>query len=102
MDTTIVVTYNGQQFTITKLGPADLVAFERQFQQSASVFAEGAAVKFEWVCFLVWRGLRRLGAITREQAFDDEFLDLIDEIDMVDAPAGDAGNPQIGSAPPAS
>jgi len=92
----VVVHYNGQRHEIAKFGPADLVAFERQFGVSASVFDTAAGdVRFEWVCFLVWRGLRRIGAVDRDVEFDDDFLEGIDDVEMLDTEADSANPPNV-------
>jgi hypothetical protein len=97
----VVVEYDGQTFQIEKFGPADLVAFERRFGVSASVFdGTSGDVRFEWICFLVWRGLRRLGAISKDLEFDDEFLEGIDDVEMTTSDEGaDAVNPPDVSPP---
>lgn len=89
METIIRVIFDGETYTIQKFGPADLVAFERHFGVSAQAFTpdetgKSPDVRFEWLCFLVFRGLRKLGVIDKTAAFDDDFLDRIDDLEVPD------------------
>lgn len=99
------VTFDGEQhdFQPPKLG--DLVAFERTFGVKANVLepkpvldengaqvldektgepVSQADVALEWMAFLIWRSFRRSGVITKDTAFDEDFIDLIEEIQTVD------------------
>lgn len=84
LEAMIRVVFDGAQYDLPKTGPADLVAFERKFGVSAAAFSEEGGARFEWLCFLVWRGLRRAKVIAAEVEFDDSFLERIEEIDVPD------------------
>ena len=85
MDATVSVVYEGTRHKIEKFGPSDLVAFERHFQLPATVFQTDedgkSEARFEWICFLAYRALRRMGVIEKDVQYDDDFLDKIEEID---------------------
>lgn len=78
----ILATYQGQKHELPATGLADMVAFERQFGVSSSVLGEAAegAQRLEYLCFLVYRGLRKLGVVTGP--YDDAFLDGIEDISV--------------------
>lgn len=82
---------------------SDLVAFERQFGVPASSLEpepklnevtgepvldeKGEPVlqitaKLEWICFLLWRGLRKAGVIAKDVPFDDDFLDRVEDVEV--------------------
>lgn len=107
--TGIAFSIGGQEAEIDKIGMADLVAFERQFglgaasltppplydedgsvvldEETGEPVPDARAVRLEWVAFLVWRSARRQGLIAKDIAFDDDFLESIDDIDMDAVPA---------------
>lgn len=95
----IAVEYDGAKHTLPTFGPSDFVAFERKFEQPASVLGEEGTARFEWLTFLVWRGLKKVGVINhKEVPFDDDFLDKIAAIDVgeeskEDRPTGDQDQP---------
>lgn len=79
------IKFKGVEYTLAEAGVADMVAFERHFNLPSSVMGEDGA-RVEWMCFLAWRGLKRvMGADA--PAYGDDFLDnfefLIDEGDEV-------------------
>ena len=77
----IQVTYHGQKYELPKSGLADMVAFERQFGVSSSVLgSEGGDNRLEYVLFLAYRGLRKLGV--QVGSFDDAFLDALDDFEV--------------------
>lgn len=94
---------DGEWYDVKEPKLSDLVAFERQFGVPASSLEpvpvlnevtgepaltdEGEPVqkldaKLEWICFLLWRGLRKVGAIPESTPFDDDFIDRVDELDV--------------------
>ena len=72
-----VTMQNGQTYVAEKIGAGDLVQFERKFSVPASVFADGAETRFEWLCFLVWNRTKK----THGLAFD-EFVDTLEDLEM--------------------
>lgn len=97
----IHVTYNGEQFELPSAGIADMVAFERHFGLSASALApeegEEQNARLEYMCFLAYRGLRKLGALPPGEGgkaipFGDEFLDGIDDFEVIDEDDDEAGD----------
>ena len=112
----IRVTYDGNVYEIDKLGPADFVAFERAYKVSAAVFDadDEKDVRFEWVCFLVYRGLKKLGVLNADDAvggltpagLSEAFLDRIEDMEMEDdeqeddgEKSGEAEDPSVPAAP---
>lgn len=106
----IRVKYDGKDFVLPDYGPSDFVAFERQFKVSAAALSDEGNARFEWMCFLVYRGLKRAGALTADDAvggFTDEFLDRIDDLTTDDdedeneeKPGGEHGlDPSVPAAP---
>lgn len=83
----IHVTYKGEKHELPATGLADMVAFERQFGVSSSVLGEEGEGRLEYLCFLVFRGLRKLGIVTG--AYDDDFLEGIEELDVQGAEDGE-------------
>lgn len=105
-------------------GLSVLVAFEKHFGLPASVLDaetepvlddEGQQVlddegepqvrivsefRLEWICFLVWRQLVRQGELPEGTPFDDDFLDRIEDVEMVGAEKEDAGLDPSVPAPP--
>ena len=105
-------------------GLSVLVAFEKHFGLPASVLepetepvpdADGQPVvddegepqvrivsefRLEWICFLVWRQLTRQGELPEGTAFDDDFLDRIEDVEMVGAEKEDTGLDPSVPAPP--
>lgn len=66
----------GQDARAVKIGPADIIRFERQYGVGVTQFS-GDGMRFEWLAFLAWT------ALTREQATTLEFepwLDTIEEL----------------------
>lgn len=88
MDSAVRVVFDGERREVSKFGPSDLVAFERHFGVPASVLAPDengeSNARIEWFCFLIWRALRRTGVIGKDVAFDEDFLDRIEEIEAGD------------------
>ena len=85
----IRVKYDGTNFELPDYGPSDFVAFERHFKVSAAALSpdEGdkSSVMFEWICFLVYRGLKRIGALSADDSvggFTDAFIDRITELEF--------------------
>jgi hypothetical protein len=97
----IAVEYDGAKHEMPTFGPSDFVAFERKFQKPASVLGEEGTARFEWLTFLVWRGLKKVGVINHKDVpFDDDFLDRIAAIDVgeekdedTESPTGDRDQP---------
>ncbi len=86
------VVYHGEKYEVTDVKGSDLVALERQFHLALPQMRN---FTFEQACFLVWRSMRRDGKV--EIAFDDEFLDGIEDLEQVDAPFdGPAGEASPG------
>jgi hypothetical protein len=112
--TGIRFTINGTEAEVDKVGMADLVAFEKQFNCSSSVLQppvdpetgepDGSAVRIEWIAFLVFRAARRQGLIEKTVEFDDDFLEGIDDVDFdeaaADAVAEDTEDPSVPALPP--
>lgn len=73
----INVVYNDGTTHAVKLGPKDYVAFERQYQQPVTVLANEASVRVEYIYFLAWSALSRLGLESR--IFDD-FLNVVTDV----------------------
>lgn len=75
------VTYvDGRTVEITAK-PKDYVAFERQYGFPMSVFADDdTPTRMEWIYYLAWSPLHR--AKQEPRAFD-EFLDDVEEVDIV-------------------
>jgi hypothetical protein len=90
----IHVTFDGDEYSLDKVGVADLVAFERKFKVRSDALApkptgeydeDGNAIMqaevfLEWIAFLLWRSLRRQGVIEKSVDFTDEFLERIDGV----------------------
>jgi hypothetical protein len=96
----IQVKFQGTEHTLPDSGLADMVAFERHFGLSSSVLGgeSESGQRVEWMCFLVYRGLRKLNVIAKDVPFDDDFLEGIDTFDVKDddeaeAPAADPSVP---------
>lgn len=62
---------------------SDLIAFERNFDQSMTIFGDDKKVRVEWLLWLAWR------ASTREGLTKDEFDTWVDTIDGITV--GDSG-----------
>lgn len=103
---------NGQESEVDKIGMADLVAFERQFNCSASVLQpsvdpltgepDPSSIRIEWIAFLVFRAARRQGLIPKETPFDDDFLEGIDDVEFEEPTEGEVTeDPSTPAQPPA-
>lgn len=79
----------GENYEIPEPSLSDLVAFERHFATSSAVFSppdegeEREPTRIEWIAFLVYRGLIRLGVFEKSATFD-YVLDQIEDFDMED------------------
>lgn len=62
---------------------SDLIAFERHFDQSMTVFGNDDKVRVEWLLWLSWR------ASTREGLTKDEFDTWVDTVEGITV--GDSG-----------
>lgn len=62
---------------------SDLIAFERNFDQSMTVFGDDKKVRVEWLLWLAWR------ASTREGLTKAEFDTWVDTIEGITV--GDSG-----------
>ncbi len=92
----MTITFDGAdyEFVPPKLG--DLVAFERHFGLKASVLEPketgayddngeavvAADIALEWIAFLLWRSLRRQEVIGKDVEFGEDFLDLVEGVEM--------------------
>lgn len=76
------IKFKGQDYTLAPAGLADMVAFERHFSLPSAVLGDLSSSRVEWICFLAWRGLKRLGVVGAE-SFTDELLENL-EFDMDD------------------
>lgn len=83
IDIALRVIYRGEKFDATDVKGSDIVALERRAGVSLVGMRE---LKFEDACFLVWRIMRRAGHIGDEVAFDDDFLDGIEDMEQAPAP----------------
>lgn len=99
----IRVKYDGQDFDLPDYGPSDFVAFERHFKVSAAALSpeEGDknSVMFEWICFLVYRGLKRIDALKAEDAvggFTEAFIDRLSDLVFEDEDDADEAEPKPG------
>lgn len=64
-----------------KVGPADLIRFERKYNVGITQFDAGT-LRFEWLAYLAWAVLKREG----ETALDfDNWIDTLDGLNPVDA-----------------
>lgn len=99
-----VVQYNGEQYEIPEPGLSVLVKFEKHFGIPSSVLepevvdvldAEGLPVldregkpkqkvvsefRIEWLAFIFWASMIRMGMLPEGTAFDDDFLDGIEDV----------------------
>lgn len=71
----------GQDARTVKIGPADIIHFERKFGVGVSQFS-GDTMRYEWLAFLAWAALRREKATTLEF---DPWVDTIEELMPVDS-----------------
>lgn len=84
MKMTFKVTYDDGREVESVAKPKDIVAFERQYNQSVAAFGEeGKSVNIEWLFYLAWSPLHRQG---REPRVFDEFLDHVEDITPVEEP----------------
>jgi hypothetical protein len=80
---------NGERVSheIPEASLSDLVAFERHFGITSTVLSpdegESGSMRMEWIAFIVYRGLIRLGAFEKTASFDD-VLDQIVDFEMLD------------------
>lgn len=82
IDLQLLVVFDGEKIHLTDVKPSDLVALERHF---AVALPRLTSFTFEQCCFLVWRRLLRDSRIDGV-AFDDEFLDRIENLEQADSP----------------
>jgi hypothetical protein len=91
------VTYLDGRTVKAEALPKDVVAFERQYGQTMSVFANAPqSVPLEWVFYLAWSPLHR--SKQEPRAFD-EFLDAVEEVEEVDEPESVPFPPAASAAP---
>lgn len=105
MQAGIKFTYNGETGQVDSIGLADMVAFEKHFGISAAALQpppklnpdgsvmldangepvlDDTAVRLEWVAFMVYRAARKLGMISKETPFDEDFLEGVGEVEIGD------------------
>lgn len=82
IDLELVAVFDGEKIPLDDVKVSDFVALERHFQLSLPTL--GGQLKFEHMCFLAWRVLRRKRGDIAE--YGDEFLERIDDITPVAAP----------------
>lgn len=103
----ITATVAGEIREIPDPSLADLVAFERHFGISSTALApqegETSDVRMEWIAFLAYRGLVRIGAVDKAATFD-EVLEQIEDFQLdEDADADtDSETEEVPLAPAAS
>lgn len=91
IDLALRAVVDGEKHEMRTFATSDVVALERH---SGKASLRSADIGFEDTCFLVWRWLRRNGHIGMDVAFDDAFLDRIDDIEqLTGAPAPLAEEP---------
>lgn len=106
---------DGEWYDIREPKLSDLVAFERHFGVPASaldpvdqvtlgpdgeqIVTKVSVVKLEWVCFLLWRGLRKAGVIGDDVAFDDDFIDRVEDVEIPGADKETTENPPVPELP---
>lgn len=83
IDIRMRVVYRGEKHDVADFKASDLVAFEHHFDVSLPRLG---GLNFEQACYLVWRVLRRRGVIGGDVAFDDGFLDYLDNMEQVEDP----------------
>lgn len=93
IDLELVVVFDGEKIPVDDVKVSDFVALERHYQ--ISLPSLGGQLKFEHMCFLAWRSLRRKRADTGE--YGDEFLERIDDITPAAAPFVPDDDPSPGS-----
>lgn len=103
MDLAFNVEYDGQTYLTKKVGPADLVAFERKFGISASALAPDedgtSTVRYEYMTYLIYRAMIRIEAIPQGTDFD-AFLDKLEDFNSVDdEPEAGSPDPTVQEAP---
>jgi hypothetical protein len=93
------VTYDDGRVVEAVAKPKDVVAFERQYGQSMTVFADKSTpTHMEWLFYLAWSPLHR--SKQEPRAFD-EFLDAVEDVDLVDEESEAAPfSPAPSDAPP--
>ncbi len=102
----IRATFNGQKYDLPESGLADMVAFERQFKQPASVLSDAATGggRIEYLMFLVYRGLKKL-KVEGVVAFDDDFLEAVTDLEVEgedDEEGDDEADPTVPAVAPGS
>lgn len=90
------VTFDGVEKELPKSGLSDLVAFEKKFDKPARAIQEEG--RLEYMAYLVYRALRKAGAVTKDVEFDEDFIDRIEDVDVIEE---DEENPTQ-AAPPAA
>lgn len=77
----LTITRTDGSTATTKVAAADLIAFERKFDTTYE--AVDKTPRIEYIAFLAWNSLHRTGVETRTF---DEFVDALDDFDVVTAP----------------
>lgn len=80
IDLQLRVVFDGEKHEITSFATSDVVALERQYGKAT---LRAVDLGFDEICFLVWRWLRRYEHIGQDVAFDDAFLDRIEDVEDV-------------------
>ena len=100
-----VVTFDDTKHELNEAGLSDLVAFEKHFGLPSSVLnvetkvvvndetglveldEDGEPKKeivgtfmLEWICFLLYRQLRKISVIAKDLPFDEDFIDRISDV----------------------
>lgn len=88
------VTYDGVEHEVGVAGIGDMMAFEAKYGIPSEVFDadDPTPLKVEWIGFIAWRRLRRTGVIAKDVLFDEDFADLLDNVET-DGPVADASAP---------
>jgi hypothetical protein len=82
----LTVKTKGHAARRVKVGPADLIKFERQFGVGVTQF-NAESLRYEWLAFLAWTALRREDETNLEF---DPWIDTLEDLSP-EAPEGNEG-----------
>jgi hypothetical protein len=96
------VVFDGKKYELPKIGGlSDLVAAERFFQRPITIMKDTAPM--EYTAYLIWRGLLKLGVITKDATpFDDDFIDQVEDMEFEEEEDSENPTPEATEAPVAS